>query len=75
MLGNEPVRAGNMRALLTRLAPRWAPYRRMTVKSLRAELAELGINVPSTGNTWPIDPAEVRAALAKRSTADLDDDQ
>jgi len=75
VLGDEPVRSGNVLALLMRLAPRWAPYRTMTVKSLRAELAELGIKVPSTGNTWPIDPAAVRAALAKRSTADLDDDQ
>jgi len=74
VLGNEPVRAGNVRALLTRIAPRWAPYRRMTVKSLRDELADLGIKVPSTGNTWPVDPAAVRKALAQRSTADLDDE-
>ena len=74
MLGNEPVRAGNVRALLTRFAPRWAPYQRMTVKSLRDELADLGVKVPSTGNTWPVDPAAVREALAQRSTADLDDE-
>lgn len=74
VLGEEPVPAADVPALLSRLAPRWAPYRTMTGKSLRAGLAEEGIKVASTGNRWPVDPAAVRAALARRSTADLDDE-
>jgi len=74
VLGDEPISAADVPALLARLAPRWAPYRRMTGKSLRDELAKLGIKVPSTGNRWPVDPVTVRKVLARRATADLDDE-
>ena len=39
-----------------------------------AQLAALGVKVASTGNRWPLDPVTVRTALARRATADLDDD-
>lgn len=73
VLGDEPLRAADVPALLSRLAPDWVPYRRMTGKSLRIELAKRGVKVSSTGNVWPVDPAAVRQALATRSTEDLDD--
>jgi DNA segregation ATPase FtsK/SpoIIIE, S-DNA-T family len=48
VLGDEPVPAADIPALLARLVPQWMPYKRMTGKSLRAELADLGIKVPSS---------------------------
>jgi DNA segregation ATPase FtsK/SpoIIIE, S-DNA-T family len=75
VLGNQPVRAADAPALLTRLAPRWMPYQRMTGKSLRDELAAaLGVKVPSTGNKHPVDPVTVCETIAPRATADLDED-
>jgi DNA segregation ATPase FtsK/SpoIIIE, S-DNA-T family len=75
VLGNDLVPAADMPALLRDLAPRWAPYRTMTGKSLCAQLAKLSVKVPSTGNRWPVDPVAVRRALAEQSTADLDDEE
>jgi len=48
--------------------------RPMTASQLVAELAEVGVQVPSTGNKHPVDPAEVRSALARIATVDLDDE-
>jgi hypothetical protein len=47
----------------------------MTAKSLRDELAALGVKVPSTGNKFPIDLITVRDDLVRRATADLDDER
>jgi len=74
VLGADPVPSADVPALLARLAPQWAPYQVLSGKALRDQLTELGIKVPSTGNRWPLDPVTVRAALARRATADLDDD-
>lgn len=74
VMGAEPVRAADLPALLVRLAPRWAPYQRLTGKALVADLAGQGVKVPSTGNKWLVDPMTVRDALGRRATADLDDD-
>lgn len=74
VLGTEALPCANVPALLARLAPRWVPYRQLTGKELREQLDGLGVKVPSTGNRWPLDPLKVREALAKRATADLDDD-
>ena len=47
--------------------------RKLTGKALRERLArDYGIQVPSTGNRWPVDPAAVREALARRPAPDLD---
>lgn len=73
VLSEESIRAADLPALLSQLAPDWVPYRRMTGKSLRVELAKRGVKVPSTGNVWPVDPVAVRRVLAARSTEDLDD--
>lgn len=74
VLGDEPVPAADVPPLLARLAPGWVPYRSMTGKSLRAQLAHAhGVKVSSTGNKHPVDPLAVRRALAQRATADLDE--
>jgi len=74
VLGTEAVPTASVPALLVRLAPQWAPYRALSGKALRDQLAALGVKVASTGNRWPLDPVTVRTALARRATADLDDD-
>ncbi|HJQ48285.1 MAG TPA: cell division protein FtsK [Amycolatopsis sp.] len=75
VLGREPVPAADVPALLARHAPEYQPYRRLTGKALRQQLAtDYGIKVPATGNRYPVDPVTIREALAKRATADLDDD-
>ncbi len=76
VLADRPVPTADVPALLAAHAPGWAPYRSLTGKALRARLAsEYGIKVPSTGNKWPLDPVTVREEMARRATADLDDDR
>ncbi|GAA3632832.1 cell division protein FtsK [Kineosporia mesophila] len=67
VLGADPVPAADVPALLARAFPGWRPYRELNGKSLRAILAnQHGIKVPSTGNRYPLDPATVRDAIARR---------
>jgi DNA segregation ATPase FtsK/SpoIIIE, S-DNA-T family len=73
VLGTDPLPVADIPPLLTRLAPHWAPYRRMTGKSLREALAQQGVKVPTTGNRYPLDPSAVREALARRAAAERDD--
>jgi S-DNA-T family DNA segregation ATPase FtsK/SpoIIIE len=72
VLGLERTKLADIPALLRELAPRWAPYRKLTGVQLRERLAEYGVPVTNTGNILRVDPAEVRRVLAERSTADLD---
>jgi DNA segregation ATPase FtsK/SpoIIIE, S-DNA-T family len=74
VLDTEPVRAGEVIGAIRTLAPTWRPYQTLTVPKLVAELAALGVKVPATGNKHRIDPVAVRAAMARRATADLDDE-
>jgi S-DNA-T family DNA segregation ATPase FtsK/SpoIIIE len=75
VMGTDPIPVADLPALLAAYAPGWQPYKSLTGKALRARLAdEYGIKVPSTGNKWPVDPVTIRSALARLSTADLDDD-
>jgi hypothetical protein len=67
VLGGEPVPAADVPALLRDLAPDWAPYARMSGKSLRDQLASLGVRVPSTDRRYPVDPGAVREAIARRA--------
>ena len=62
----EPVPTGDIPALLRDLAPDWPGYRDLRPGVLRQQLAALGIKVPSTGNRWPLDPADVRRAVIRR---------
>ena len=73
VLGTDPLPTADIPPLLTRLAPHWAPYRRMTGKSLRETLARQGVKVPTTGNRHPLDPSTVREALTRRATTPRDD--
>ncbi|MEV0619615.1 hypothetical protein AB0I81_40295 [Nonomuraea sp. NPDC050404] len=66
VMGDEPIPVADLPALLARLAPRWLPYRSLTGKALREQLADAGVRVPSTGNRWPVSPEAVREALAER---------
>lgn len=75
VLGADAVPAADVPALLKRHAPTWSAYQRLTGKQLREQLADLGVKVASTGNRWPVDPVTVREVLAKRATADLDDQE
>jgi S-DNA-T family DNA segregation ATPase FtsK/SpoIIIE len=70
VLGSEPIGVAKLPALLINLAPRWKPYRGLTGGALVDQLAKLGVKVPSTGNKWPVDPEDVRAALRLRQGDD-----
>jgi S-DNA-T family DNA segregation ATPase FtsK/SpoIIIE len=70
VLGAEPVPAADVPALLRELAPKHKPYAGLSGKALREQLATLGVKVASTGNRYPVDPAEVRKALALRPVED-----
>lgn len=76
VLGEDPTPTSNLPALLARHAPTWGAYKTLTGKQLRETLKEThGITVPSTGNRWPLDPAAVRDALARRTNNDDSDDE
>ena len=62
----EPVPTGEIPPLLRDLAPEWPGYRDLRPGALRQQLTELGIRLPSTGNRWPLDPADVRRAILRR---------
>jgi S-DNA-T family DNA segregation ATPase FtsK/SpoIIIE len=75
VLGTEPVSCPDVPALLRDLAPDWPAYRTLSGKALVKALArDHGVKVPSTGNRYPLDPVTVRDALARRATADLDEE-
>lgn len=75
VLDNDPVPAGDVAARLRDHAPDWGPYQGLSRSQLVAQLADLGVKVASTGNRWPIDPLTVRNEIARRATADLDNDE
>jgi DNA segregation ATPase FtsK/SpoIIIE, S-DNA-T family len=75
VLGAERINAADVPSMLRKLAPDWPPYKNLNGTSLRTQLdKKYGVKVPSTGNRHPIDPVAIREALAKQSTADLDDE-
>ncbi len=72
VLGTEMRYLADVPPLLSRLAPRWAPYDGLSGKQLREQLAELGVKVPSTGNKWPVYPELIAEALAARAALEED---
>lgn len=72
VMGEEPIPSADLPALLARHAPQWLPYRTLTGKQLRQQLAGLGVRVPSTGNRWPVSRSDVVEVLARRQ---LDDEE
>jgi hypothetical protein len=66
--GAEKVPAADIPARLRTVAPDWAPYRTLTGRDIRDYLqAEHGVKVAITGHKYPVDPAAVRDALARRA--------
>jgi S-DNA-T family DNA segregation ATPase FtsK/SpoIIIE len=69
---DERIPTGDIPALLRDLAPDWPAYQDLRPGELRKQLAALGIEVPSTANRYPLDPAAVRRAAVRRGPADAD---
>jgi S-DNA-T family DNA segregation ATPase FtsK/SpoIIIE len=66
----EKVPAADIPARLRSLAPDWAPYRTINGLQIRRYLdTEHGVKVATTGRKYPVDPAAVRDAVARRDTA------
>ncbi len=62
------VPAADIPARLRSLAPDWTPYRTVTGLDIRRYLqAEHGIKVATTGRKYPVDPAVIREAVARRN--------
>lgn len=59
---------------LRRIAPHWEPYKRMSGTDLKPHLKAFAIRVYTTGNIHSIDPSDVRTAVSRASTADLDEE-
>ncbi|MBR7838443.1 hypothetical protein KDL01_34575 [Actinospica durhamensis] len=72
VLGTEPVPVADVPPLLRDLAPGYKAYAGLSGKALREQLAALGVKLASTGNRWPVDPAEIRKALALRPVDDTE---
>jgi S-DNA-T family DNA segregation ATPase FtsK/SpoIIIE len=54
---------------LRKLAPDWAAYRSINGLEIRRYLQiEHGVKVATTGHKYPVDPAAVRDAIARRET-------
>ena len=65
----EKVPAADIPARLRRLAPEWAAYRSINGLEIRRYLhTEHGVKVATTGHKYPVDPAAVRDAIARRDT-------
>ena len=72
--GPDRVRLRDAVGLLRTLAPSWTPYRDMTAKQLAEQLADRGVRTINSSGTPYLDPVDLRAAIARLSTADLDDE-
>ena len=62
----EKVPAADIPARLRELAPDWVPYRTINGLQIRRYLDEHGVKVPTTGRRYPVDPAAIRDAIARR---------
>ncbi|MEC3974597.1 cell division protein FtsK [Amycolatopsis sp. H20-H5] len=74
VLGEDAIGAAKVAPLLSALAPTWPPYRGLTGTKLVADLAKIGVKVPSSQNRYLVDPVTIREALARQATTDLDAD-
>ena len=63
----EKVPAADIPARLRKLAPDWTPYRSINGLEIRRYLqTEHGVKVATTGHKYPVDPAAIRDAIARR---------
>jgi S-DNA-T family DNA segregation ATPase FtsK/SpoIIIE len=74
VLDTERVKLRDVTGLLRGLAPAWSPYAKLTAAQLRKLLAGEGVRVVNSSGTPWLDPADVRRAVADRSTEDLDEE-
>ena len=74
VLDLDRVKLRDVVGLLRGLAPAWSAYAKLTAMQLRKQLDGEGVRVVNSSGTPWLDPAEVRRAIADRSTADLDED-
>ncbi len=75
MTGADRVKLRDAAGLLRTLAPAWAPYRNMTAKQLGEQLTARGVRTVNSSGTPYLDPADLHHAIARLSTADLDEDE
>jgi S-DNA-T family DNA segregation ATPase FtsK/SpoIIIE len=63
----EKVPAADIPARLRTLAPDWAPYRTINGLEIRRYLETAhAVRVPTTGHKYPVAPAAIREAIARR---------
>jgi len=62
----QRVRLADLPSRLRELAPHYGPYASLTGQIVRDRLRELGIRTTNTGNVPRLDPADLRAYLARR---------
>lgn len=75
VLGTDRVRLADVPALLRDLAPGWGPYRALTGVQLGALLeTKYRVRVTKTGNVPRLDPGDLREAVRRHATADLDEE-
>ena len=66
----EPVRLSDLPARLRILAPSCSAYKSLNgTTRLREQLADAGVRTTNTGNVPRLDPADLRAALARREVS------
>lgn len=68
----DRVKLTDVVSLLRKVAPGWQPYKQLSGKGLHSQLTTLQIRVYTTANVPSVDPADVRAAVMRASTTDLD---
>jgi S-DNA-T family DNA segregation ATPase FtsK/SpoIIIE len=73
VLGTDRVKLRDCVSLLRGLAPFWGEYRRMTATQLKGLLETEGVKPVNTSGTFYLDPGDLHAVLAGKSTADLDE--
>jgi DNA segregation ATPase FtsK/SpoIIIE, S-DNA-T family len=74
VVGGERVKLRDAVALLRDLAPAWGAYRQLTAAQLRKDLIAEDVRVVNSSGTPYVDPADLRRAIADRSTEDLDEE-
>lgn len=74
LTGSDEVPAAQVADALRTAHPRYRPYRGLTKKTLAEALRDRGVEVPTTGNRYPVDPQTVRDALAAAATTGNEDE-
>jgi DNA segregation ATPase FtsK/SpoIIIE, S-DNA-T family len=71
--GQDRVKLRDVVGLLRGLAPTWGAYQKMTAAQLRKQLTDAGVRTVNSSNTYWLDPADLRRAIAGRTTTDEDE--